>query len=382
MKFSILKTDLESGLKVASATVCSSGSDITTHYLFRPDAKFPDYIEILSQNARVFSVSPVKVKFDGEERSVFTIEAKRLGQLLSAVKSDTLEFDVNAEGEVKVTVARGSNLFSSLDPNNFRWEELASQGTVTAKVPARRLHDALTVAKQFVSDQEARAPHLCVAEFRNGCLYSTDQAAVSVVRVPGMENSKLRLHNKDISPIISFLATFKDKEEVEVIECERAVVFRREDQALTGSMLFQSKFPDLAVDWNIEDDHWWDVSKSDVKEGVDFLVAGAKQDDNRLVLEAISDTEVKLRMKSVAGKDIYVSAKLTGRGDKTGITNTLPEGGFPLAHTYLINVLSYYKDDKVRVGITAKNKGGWVRLKDTRDGNDYLIILAWLVAKA
>lgn len=380
MKFSVIKEELEVALKVASATVTTSGSDITTHYLFKPDDGHPGFVDIRSQNARVFSSTPLPVKYEDDSRVIFTIEAKRLNQLLGAIGVNHIQFDVS-EGEIKVTAGAGTNIFSSLDPNNFRWEDLISQGTVTAKIPAKKLHDALNVAKQFVSDQEARTPQLCVAEFREGCLYSTDQAAVSVVRVQGMEKSKLRLHGKDIPPVLSFLATIKDKGEVEIFECDRAVIFRREDEAIMGSMLFQARFPDLKVDWDIEDDHWWEMSKGEVETGIKFLSAGAEQEDTRLILEAISDTELKLRMKSLSKKDISTKAKMFNRGDKTGTTSALPEGGFPLAYPYLTKVLSYYSEDKVKMGITAKNKGGWVRLRNTREGNDYLTILAWLVNK-
>jgi len=185
MNIVIAKRDLDAALKVVSNTVASGGGDISTHYLFRVRN---GSIEILSYSGRTFSSCPTVATVSDGDKS-FTVEAKRISYLLDALSDDAvLTITTGESNEVAISTGRGKNVFASLDPDLFPyWDEVLSGATKTAALPANRLYDALSHAKSFVYDQEQKAPHLCVAEFRNGCLYSTDQMAVAITKVGGMD---------------------------------------------------------------------------------------------------------------------------------------------------------------------------------------------------
>jgi len=277
MNLVVAKRDLESALKVVSHTVSMGGSDISSHYLFRQLS--PKTLEVLSYNGRVFSSCPVVAAFEGDDGKSFTVEAKRVHWLLEAVPDDAvLKISHNGTGEVSVSTARGKNIFASLDPDLFPyWDENLKGSGKTATIASERLNAALTHAKSFIYGDDAKSPQLCVAEFRKGCLFSTDQMAVSIVKVDGMEESEIRIFGKDAAAVVAFLSTFKkgtspvekseksdekakpESEVVEIWESEKAMYLRRKDGAVFGEARSTNRFPDLTVDWASEDDHWVDL---------------------------------------------------------------------------------------------------------------------------
>lgn len=375
MKIKVAKRDLETALKVVSNTVAMGGSDISAHYLFR---KTERGVEVLSYNGRVFSSCPISAQSEGEGDS-FTVEAKRIRFLLDAVAEDAvLEMSCNGT-ETQVSTGRGKNTFASLDPSLFPfWDEVLDQSKKTAQVAADRLNAAFAHAKTFIYDQEAKAPHLCVAEFKKGCLYSTDQIAVSIIKVSGMEDSSIRVFNKDIASVISFLSTIKDKD-VEVFEHDRALFFKRHDGAVFGESRYASAFPDIAVDWTIEDDHWVDIPKQDVASAVKFLASGARWDDTllRMTINA-AEKSVVFSMAAANGKPIAVEVKALEVGRKSDDVPELPSDGFPISNVYVSNLIERHSTETVRIRISRKGKGGWIRVRDERGEDTYLTTVAWL----
>jgi DNA polymerase III sliding clamp (beta) subunit (PCNA family) len=374
MNIVIAKRDLDTALNVVSNTVASGGGDISTHYLFRAR---DGSVEILSYSGRTFSSCPA-VATVSEGTKSFTVEAKRVSYLLNALADDAvLTFSMGESNEVSISTGRGKNVFASLDPDLFPyWDEVLAGATKTATIPANRLYDALSHAKSFVYDQEQKAPHLCVAEFRNGCLYSTDQMAVAITKVGGMDGSACRIFGKDLGSAAAFLSACKEAE-VEVLESDRALFFKRSDGAVYGESKFGSRFPDLAVDWTIEDDYWWDLPKSEVLASIRFLAAGARWDDTLLRMGSSESGEVFLSMTSAQGKAISLKVKATGEGKKDEAPD-LPKEGFPVSHVYISKVLEGHSGDTVRFGVSKKGKGGWVRFKDDRGPDTYLTTVAWM----
>jgi len=401
MNFTVAKRDLEVALKVVSHTVSPGGTDISSHYLFRQAG--PKTLELLSYNGRVFASCPVVAAFEGEGKS-FTIEAKRIRWLLDAVPDDAvLKIASNGSGEVVISTAKGKNVFASLDPELFPyWDEVLKGCGKTATVSADRLNAAFTHAKSFIYGDESKAPSLCVAEFREGHLFSTDQMAVSIVKIAGMEESAIRVFGKeDSSALIAFLSTFKVKAEkastisgedeekapkpsepeaeVEVWECEKALFLKRKDGAVFGESKFASRFPDLTVNWGaLEDDHWVDLPKAEVMSAVKFLAAGAKWEDTVLKMDVRKKGVVVLSMTSANGKPISLEIQTKEQGARDEAVLALPDGGFPVSNTYLLNLLNSVSGDVVRFGITTKGKGGWIRVKDERGPDTYLTTVAWL----
>lgn len=391
MNLVVAKRDLESALKVVSHTVSMGGGDISSHYLFRQSA--PRAMEVLSYNGRVFSSCPVVAAFEGDDGKSFTVEAKRVHWLLEAVPDDAvLKISHNGSGEVAISTARGKNIFASLDPDLFPyWDEVLKGSVKTATVSSERLNAALTHAKSFIYGDEAKSPQLCVAEFRKGCLFSTDQMAVSIVKVAGMEESEVRIFGRDAASVVSFLSTFKTKgapeksdekgkveaDLVEVLENDKAMFLRRKDGAVFGESKFTGRFPDLTVDWNSEDDHWVDLPKSEVASAVKFLAAGAKWEDTVLRVD-VQPGLVALSMTSASGKPISLDVKVIAQGSRSEEAPTLPEGGFPVHNSYIMNLLTSCTGETVRFGITKKGKGGWIRVRDSRGEDIYLTTVAWL----
>lgn len=367
----INSTDLENALKVARITVGTS-SDIASHYVFRTSG---GKLEVLSYDGRTFSSCFVTNTAIVGEVS-FTVEARRIHVLLDNVgPNQSLDVSPVEGGEVTVKAARGKVTFSSLDPSLFPyWDEVLSNATVTAAVSADRLHAALSHARQFIFDQEAKAPHLCVAEFRNGVLHSTDQMAVSLVRMPGMEACKLRVFVKDLPNVLSFLSTAKG-DDVEILESDRASFVRRKDGAVFGETVFAHRFPDINVDWNLEDDQSWDLFQEELRAGIGFLQSGAKLDEPRVRFQR-QDKEVSLSMTSVSGKPLPLTIPLVEFKQKDGGVTEMPV--FAITDTYVGKMLNGNTNTKVRLGVSKKGAGGWVRVRDDRGTDTYLTTVAWL----
>lgn len=367
----INSTDLQNALKVVRTTVGSS-SDIASHYIFRSRE---GGLEALSTDgARTFS-SCIVPNTKVEEDITFTVEARRTHALLDSLESNQVMDFTITDGEVTVRTLRGKVLFSSLDPSLFPyWDEALSGAKVTAKILSDRLHAAFTHAKQFIYDQEAKAPHLCVAEFRNGVLHSTDQMAVSLVRMSGMADCGLRVFVKDLSSVLSFLQTAKGTE-VEVLECDRAFFLRRNDGAVFGETVYGHRFPDFNANWDMEDDQSWEVSQEELLAGVRFLQSGAKLDEPRVRFQR-RDKEVFLSMTSVSGKLMPLSVPLNEFVQKEGGVTEMPV--FAITDDYIFKMLNANGNPKVRLGVTKKGTGGWVRVRDDRGTDSYLTTVAWL----
>lgn len=380
MIFNVSKRDLETAIKVVNNTVSLGGSDISSHYLFRQTEPGSKTLEILSYNGRVFSSCPVVASFE-EEGKPFTIEAKRVHALLEAVADDAvLKVEGSGAGETAISVGKSKQVFASLDPDLFPyWDTNLAKATNPTTISAERLSAALAQSKAYVYDQEAKAPHLCVAEFRKGCLYATDQMAVSLIKFDGLDNTNIRIFGKDIGSVISFLSTFKD-DSVEILEEDKAMFLKRKDGAIFGETRFASRFPDIAVDWNVEDDHWVDLPKGEAINAVKFLAAGAKWGDSLLKMTLDDKGFVTLSMSAANGKPITVEVKTLGQGKRSEDVPALPVEGFPVSNSYILKVWEQFSGETIRFGISKKGKGGWIRVKEERGKDLYLTTVAWFKA--
>jgi DNA polymerase III sliding clamp (beta) subunit (PCNA family) len=363
-------TDLNNALKVVRTTVGSS-SDISSHYVFRSRESG---LEVLSYDGRTFS-SCLVPHTKTEEDLTFTVEARRIHVLLDSV-GDNQALNVSvSDTEVVFAAPRGKMTFSSLDPSLFPyWDDVLGGATLTAKILSDRLHGALSHAKQFIYDQESKNPSLCVAEFRGGVLFSTDQMAVSFVKVPGMEKSNLRVFVKDLPNVLSFLATAKG-DDVEVLESDRASFLRRKDGAVFGEALYAHRFPDITVDWTLEDDQTWDLFQEELLDGVKFLQSGARTDEPKVRFTR-DGNNLHLSMVAVSGKPLPLTIPIVEFHQKEGGVTEMPT--FAVTDAYLSKILNGNGNTKVSLGVSRKGAGGWVRLRDDRNGDTYLTTVAWL----
>ena len=92
MKIQIAKQDLMDAIKLTSTTISTTGSDISTHFLFRLTGGGTG-AEVQTYSNRVFSSSPLVcqvVGYNEGDPTAFTVEGKRLQMWLSAVDDAAL----------------------------------------------------------------------------------------------------------------------------------------------------------------------------------------------------------------------------------------------------------------------------------------------------
>lgn len=370
----VAKSDFEAALRVVSNTVSSNTPDISSHYLFRVVS---GVLTLLSYSGRVFSSCPVIATSDEKDVS-FSVEAWRIGNMLSATPNNSV-LTFNPQGsEVKVVTDRGKIEFPSLDPSTFPfWDSVLETAVETANISADRLVAAFEHTRQFVSSDEQKTPQTCVVEFRGGCLYSSDSATVACIKVAGMEKSALRVHGKDLGPLIHFLSGAKGSS-VSVLETPGALFIRRADGAVFGETKYAHSFPDFTVDWTLNDDYTWDIFREELLENVRFLQSGAQKGENKLSLE-LSDTPnvIRMGMAGVSGKTLTVDLQTQGMKANCDPPKPLPEDGFKVSHPHLSVALQGHSENLVHLGVARSAKGGWVRILDTRNGDNFLTVIAW-----
>lgn len=380
MKIQVAKQDLDNALSVALTSISTTGSDLSTHCLFRPSPDDNTKAEVLTYNSRCFSRCPFVGTIEGDKP--FTVEGKRLKKWMNAVPDVALTFESDGAVVKATAPGRGTQKFQSLNPDNWPyWDSLVEKAETTYSIDSVRLAAALDHARQFTSDQENRNPELCVCEARDGTLIATDKIAATFIQVSGLEKSSMRVHAKDAGSILSFLSTIEG--EVEVFEEETNLFLRRKDGTIYGESRFQAKFPTFSQPPD-EDMHWWELRVEDLKSGIPFLASGAAWEDNRLHFNRTGDGPISISMMSTAGSMTSIDIECVDSGKGDGAED-LPSDGFVLSHPLLTKVLAPCKDETVRFGINFRQKGGYIRLSDHRfqsedgsGGDSYVTILAWL----
>lgn len=381
MRFKVAKRDLENALQVVGASLSSAGSDISTHFTFR--AKLPEEgetkvgLEVLTYSNRIFSSCPLVASVEEAQdgQSAFTVEGKRLKQWLAFVPDAALEFSQDGS-DVVARAPKGKQTFQSLDPNSFPyWDSMMEEAEVKATLEANRLSAALSYSRLFTSDRESHNPELCVSEVRDGILYSTDKRGVALIRAKGLEKSRMRVHSKDVGGFLTFLGTF-DGTQVEVLEHDRATIFRRKDGAVFGEMRFSVSSPQLKIQMDEPNHHQWVLPTAEVTDAIGFLVAGAPWEDNRLRLSQ-RDTGVVLSMASATGKITELPVTTIESGSEPGAPS-MPDEGFFLDHFGLSKLLNQWRGDSIKFGMRLLGDRGYCRFESDLEGDAYVTILAWL----
>ena len=158
MKMQVAKRDLESALAVVTNSMTSSGTDISSHFVFRADED--DDVEVLTFTGRLFSSAPVKCVVDSTPERSFTVEGARLLQWVRAVGDTAIDLVFDPETKVVTAVApKGSMEFQSADPAQFpfwdeMWPDVEEKGTVKASALAA----GLSYARGFVFDTGCCTP--------------------------------------------------------------------------------------------------------------------------------------------------------------------------------------------------------------------------------
>jgi len=381
MKIEVAKPDLETALQVVSIGTGSTGSDLTTHFVFR-HREDDNSVEVLSNNNRIGCSMPIqgcKVSLS-DDNNAFTVESWRLNKWVSAVEDAvlTLEF---SEGLVKATSPKGSVKFQSLDPSQFSyWDDTLGEIQKGLTVGAKRLHAALSHVKLFISDKDTTTPKLAVTEIANQSLQATDKGALAVVTIEELKSSNLRIHGKDLSQVLAFLGQSGD-ENVDIKEHDRCLFIVRHDGGVLSVGRPPHPFPDITLDKKIGDPHEWTFRKDEIIGAVNALVASASKEERRLTLN-IEKNLIGFSMPSASGEKVTLHLETQEKSTKEDAT-PIPDKGFDIAYPYLLSLLGQWKAETVKFGINPQVKddkiiGGWVRFREDRDGDDYLALLVWL----
>jgi len=383
MRFQVAKQDLDAALQVVNPSLSGSGGGIETHYVFRrtgPDDAGKYGVVVLTNSGLLSGSCPLIVSVDDPgTASEFTVEGGRLKQFLAHVPDTALTFTFDdKEKETVVRAVRATQSYPSLAADyRYDWGDLLKEAKHTATLPADRVAGALSYSRRFAAPENAKRPELCVCEIKGGILFSTDQKGVTLVRLKELEESSLRVHSKDVSGFLGFLAACEGTS-VDVLEHDRKLIFRRHDGAVFAESRFGAEFPDFEVEMDEEPHHKWTLSKDDLTHGIGVLTSGAADSDNRLHLAlGTAEGEVVLSMMTTGGKKTEYPIQSIAM-ESLGGKPPIPDEGFYIDHPCLTKVLSSWKGDNIMLGNSVKGIRGTTRVGVEHDGDEYLTILGWL----
>lgn len=368
MKIIAAKRDLESTL-AASIGIGSSGSDLSTHYLFRvKDGK----VEVLTSNLRILSTCPLSCQHDGAEGEAFTIEGWRLQKWLSGVGDVAVTFE-KVGTEVQASSPKSKIRLASLDPTKFPfWDKTLAASTKIVEMDADRLSSALGYVRLFIDEKgDENKPEIAQAESIKGSLWATDNRVLTLVTMQGMEESKLRMHWKDIGSIQKFLSQ-RNTSKVTILEHEKTTFFLREDGALVGAMRPLVAFPTLTVDRDHQAPFNWEIRTADLLSGIQCLSASADKDNTWIKFRYDKDNNkmVLSVMASAGGEDHYPVECLSQKD-----AAEVPE--FWMNHKHLTNIIGHFGNDTLTFGLTKQGQSGYTTFRHVAHGDIYLTALVW-----
>lgn len=370
MKITVSKENINKALQVASIGIATTGADLSTHFVFRAKK---DKVEVLSYNQRVCAAVLMDCECDGDEGDAMTIEAWRLLQWLGAAPEAELTFEED-KGEVKAESPRSTIRMKGLDPSKFPyWDKTIKEMLKVGTISSDRLSSALKYASHFISDKDTTRPEISQTEVMDGCLWATDKKAVTLIELEGLDKAAFRINGKDIPAMLKFLA-LAETEDVDVLEHDRSVFFRRADEALVGAARPIPEFPTLNVDKDGDDEGSWKVNTADLLEGFQCLGASAEKDNTRVQFAFDADNEkVVMSVESAAGgRDHHVIDCLAH--DKVAAAF---ETGFEIDYPYLKDIIGHFGGDELTFGLNKRAKGGFIRFQHA-DGDDrFLTVVVW-----
>lgn len=382
MKFSVASRDLKDALLLVTPAM-SSSTDLTGHYLFRK-AKGDGRIEVLSAHGRLGAGCSFVADIQ-EEGVSFTVMGPAFRELVKLMADDVvleLVFDPETKKTKLYEVGGESDhsTFLSLNPEHFPyWDSVMGASKKVATVETARLIQALNCAKVFASQDENSS--MCVTEVRDGILMATNKMAAAMITVPGMEESNLRVHVKDLPSVVNFLTNVGD--EIHLLEHDRCFFFQRGDGAFFGASRFRAPFPKLGRPGDMEQE-WWEFPRERAALALRKLRSNSPKEGIRLkVTRPLDGDPIKLQQSNHAGGlDIQnIQTTDVGRGD--GFED-LPDG-FEVGSTDFLNVLEAMESPTVRIGANVHRKIGYLRAVETRNadeqgegGDEYLFMVAWM----
>jgi len=370
MKIEVAKSDLESALSVVSATVASSGSDFSSHYLFRVK---DGGVQILTYLHRTFSLVPLKCRHEGDEGSAFTVEAWRLDKMLSGIGNVAITLLVDDKGEVKVQGGRTTIRLRSLDPSKYAyWDNTLASAEATGSIAAGSLLAGLGYSKRFVSPEDTTRPEIAQVEAMGDFVWSSDRRAVSMVKIGGLTETHLRVSGKDLPAVLKFLTITDDL--IEVLESDSSVIFRRTDGAHVGAQRPNAQFPSLKVD-DVEGKVKFELSSDDLRSAINVLSASSRKDNERTRFTTRKGNIVLSMECEAGGEDEYEITPSSSSG-----LDEFPAEGFSVDYPHILGFIDHFSLDTLPLEVHRKGKGGYVAFRrgtTEEDGNSYFSVVVW-----
>lgn len=389
MQIDVAKRDLESALTIATIAMASGQTtDLQSHYVFHVEG---GEATIRTHSRRTFCGTPLKCKSDGD--GAFSVEGWRIRQWLSAVGDVALSLRFE-DGVVEASSPRGKMLFASLDPSKYPpYEPNLQEAEKVSETICARVASVFSYLKPFILDRETTHPQMSLTEAHEGCLYATNIASMTIIRMSDpaddgsspllLENSEMRIHVKDVAPLVGFLKLDTDAK-VEVLEHKGVcLIFRREDGSLFGVARPQAGFPRFPPDVSVDtpDEVFFEVPVEDMNSAITWLLAGAKRDVEDIRIRWVDNSSLVLAMEAASGGEVKLPVDLV---EHDGLTQ-IPKLGFKIPYDAISQVSKNFSDEKLRFGVVIKldDEGvstgkGYVRFRHESGGDVYQTLVAWV----
>lgn len=271
------------------------------------------------------------------------------------------------------------------------------------KVSASILFDAFNSLRSYVCTEESRA-ELSQLYVDSGKAYACDGFGMSVARADSLEGLSLKIHTKDIPPLLKFLKT-KETDQVEVLKGDQSSFFKAEDGSVFGLMDIPHNYPQTilsyaeAFDWVPQ--RVWGVTKGSLTTAIKFLRAGADKDDQKVTLMDEGDMlPLKLSMRPSTSKgdlsyslspaviensdqdlELFTSPdeKMFIERSRKGVTEESFES-FSFNHQYMTRAVESMHSDNIFIGCNRENNKGYMIFKVIQDsGVEIVSVVGWMV---
>lgn len=385
MKIKVKKRNLETAIQFVTIAL-GSGDDtnLCTYYLLRYQAENTNLSVFAQNGGRISAQAPlieaIVEAADGDEE--FTIPGGRLRSFLSTIKNGEEEVTIKfSDNILKISSKRGAGQLPTIDPKGWpHWKEALAEAKTVATMNCMVLSNALSYAKTFVSDQETRQPSIVALDCKKGVLSATDSVGVALIKVPGLIDSNLRVHGKDVPAILSFLG-LKGSDDVEIREQDRSLFLVRGDGSLMGITRWIYDFPvlkSLHTDRNLQSKCFFSLKRDDVIEGIKFISVFAKEKDDRLQC-SYENGKVTFSMESGAGSK-EGDEQVLSCVEEDNMSSLIDEGcaKFILSRKYVLAVANTFEQDVLKFKVDVAKRNGYVSFFHEKDGAEYFTTLVWI----
>lgn len=371
LELELSKKDFDVCITNNSITV-GAGTDIFCSFVF---VVKNDMLHIYSSNGRAGILSKINLLQDASrEDVVFAVEAWRVRSWSSVSSSDIFTFQYD-KGSLTLKDNLGSVTFPCSSADLFPFWDKTFEDAQDSKerVSSEFLKKAFTFVKPFIADSESDRPEIAVTESSNGVLSATNALVLASVRSEVFDRIPMRVHGKDLSTLLKFLATCKG-EPVEVYPSDKALFIEKE-----GGTIFTLARPSVPMKKLVVPDEkhmFVSVENKKFVQGIKKLASALPKDEDKIYLR-------------IKGNDLVLSDGT----DKNEMSipcsvekhkGELPDDGFSFTFEYLLKILSFYDIEPLKMGIILYEKdeqilGGMVCVEDEKDDAKYTSDLVWQI---